>query len=259
MRSLAIVFSTEMFKIRKSTMIKIVALLFTIAPITAAFFTFILQDPDMAQNAGFISDKAHIVGEANAQSYIEIHAQMIAVGGIIVYGFITSWVFGREYIDRTIVDLLDLPYPRSIIVIGKFIAIFLTNLLITLFILIIGTILGLLIKVDGFSVSFMISQLPFLSTVAILTILLSAPVAFFASAGKGYLLPLGFVIIILIFSQIITAIGFGHYFPWSIPALYSGMTGDEFAFSSSSLLILVSTILAGIIGTLVWYSYADQQ
>src|SRR5699024_1603400 len=109
MNYLSTVFSIEMFKVRKSIVIRIVAILFTIAPLMAGFFTFILQDPEFAENAGLIGEKAQILGEANAISYIEIHGQIIAVGGIIVYGFVTSWIFGREYADNTIIDLLTLP------------------------------------------------------------------------------------------------------------------------------------------------------
>src|SRR5699024_1298166 len=46
--------------------------------------------------------------------YINLHAQMIAVGGIFVFGFVTSWIFGREYADKTVTDLLALPYSRAI-------------------------------------------------------------------------------------------------------------------------------------------------
>jgi ABC-2 type transport system permease protein len=35
-------------------------------------------------------------------------AQGIAIGGLFVFGFIMSWIFGREYTDRTMKDLLAL-------------------------------------------------------------------------------------------------------------------------------------------------------
>jgi ABC-2 type transport system permease protein len=44
--------------------------------------------------------------------------------------------------------------------------------------------------------------------------------------GKGYLSPLGFVALILVFAQLVAAAGYGSYFPWSVPAIFSGAAGD---------------------------------
>lgn len=257
-RAFLMMFSIEMFKVRRSHMIKIVALLFTIAPLSAAFFIFILQDPEFAQKAGLLGEKAQIIGKEDGFSYLQIHAQMIAVGGMIAYGFVTSWVFGREYVDQTVIELLCLPYPRSIFVIAKFSAAFVTNFLLTIYIITVGMIVGMLLQVKDLSLSLLLAQTPFLLTVTILTAALSFPVAFFASIGKGYLFPLGFVIVTLIFSQLITAIGFGHYFPWSIPALYSGMAGETITFNFINLSLLIVTVSLGFLSTLLWYLIADQ-
>src|SRR5699024_157305 len=67
--------------------------------------------------------------------------------------------------------------------------------------------------------------------VTIITILLSTPAAFFASYSGGYLAPLGFVVLTLVLSQIIAAVGFGAYFPLSIPALLCGVAADEMGHS----------------------------
>lgn len=251
------IFSVEMMKVRKAPVIWIVAAIFTIAPLMASFFTYILQDPQFAKNAGLLGDKAQIVGDATALSYVTIHAQMIAVGGIIVYGFVTSWIFGREYVDKTIIDLLVSPYSRSIIVTAKFLATFFTNIILTLYILVIGFVLGLLINVEGLSLSYFITKIPFLALITILTVIISTPIAFFATIGKGYLSPLGFVIIILIFSQIFAAIGFGQYFPWSIPALVSGIAGDIVQLNIQHILIIISTSVLGWFSTLLWWNFAD--
>src|SRR5699024_11810860 len=92
--------------------------------------------------------------------------------------------------------------------------------------------------------------------VTIITILLSTPAAFFASYSGGYLAPLGFVVLTLVLSQIIAAVGFGAYFPWSIPALLSGVAADELG--TSSLCIISITSLSGILATLYYWLFADQ-
>lgn len=101
------VLRVECLKVIKSKVIWLTAAAFTIAPLMAGFFMFVLKNPELAKNSGLLGTKAQIAGEATWPSYIELHAQMISVGGIFIFGFVTSWIFGREYADQTIKDLLS--------------------------------------------------------------------------------------------------------------------------------------------------------
>jgi len=47
------------------------------------------------------------------------------------------------------------------------------------------------------------------------------PIVFFASAGHGYLPPMGVAILAIALAQIVGVIGYGEYFPWAIPGVYS--------------------------------------
>ena len=85
------------------------------------------------------------------------------------------------------------------------------------------------------------------------------PIAFFATWGKGYLAPLGFVSLTVVIAQIITAIGYGSFFPWAVPALYSGAGGEYKAgLNELSYLILVLISLAGYFATISYWKFADQ-
>lgn len=252
------VLQAEGLKIRKSKVVWITVAAFTIAPLMAGFFMFVLKNPEFAESSGLVGAKAQIAGEANWPSYISLHAQMISVGGILIFGFITSWVFGREYADQTAKDLLALPYSRSVIVIAKFIAVFITNMLISAYIIAFGFIIGMFIGLPDWSSDIVLHGLYVLMIVTVLTIALSTPVAFFASYGGGYLAPLGFVILMLVISQLIAAAGFGEYFPWAIPALYSGVTEGVYALDWNGLLIILLTSVVGLFATLYWWLFADQ-
>lgn len=249
---------TEGLKIRKSKVIWVTMAAFTIAPLMAGFFMFVLKEPEFAKNAGLLGAKAQIAGETNWPSYLDLHAQIIAVGGILVFGFVTSWIFGREYTDRTITDLLALPFSRSVIVLSKFAAAFITNFILSVYVVSLGFVFGLIIGLPEWSVETVTHGLYTLLIVTILTIIISTPVAFFACYGRGYLAPLGFVIFVLVLSQIIAAAGFGEYFPWAIPALYSGVVAGDHLLNWTSLLILFITSLIGFFSTLWWWIFADQ-
>ncbi|MBK7811136.1 MAG: ABC transporter permease [Saprospiraceae bacterium] len=51
--------------------------------------------------------------EASWKSYIDLLTQAVGVGGVLAFGFVASWLFGREYPDGTAKDLLSLPTSRT--------------------------------------------------------------------------------------------------------------------------------------------------
>jgi hypothetical protein len=117
-------FEAEGLKARRSRMPLFTALAFSLAPLAGGFFMVILKDPEMARRLGMISAKAQIVaGSADWPTYLGVMAQATAIGGFILFSFIASWVFGREYADHTVKDLLALPTrrrhrPRQVAVVG---------------------------------------------------------------------------------------------------------------------------------------------
>ena len=248
----------ELLKIRKSKMIWITLVIFTIAPLMAGFFIFVLKNPELAKNSGLIGDKAQIFGVADWPAYLSMLAQIIAVGGILVFGFVTSWVFGREYADRTIKDLMTLPSHRIVIILAKFLAVFLTNFLLSVYVVLLGVIIGLLIQLPQFSYEIVVEGGFNLMVTTILTLTLSTLPAFFACYGKGYLAPIGFILFMVVLAQIIAAAGYGEFFPWAVPAIFSGMTGPGPSLGIGSFLLVYLTGIVGLAATVSWWMYADQ-
>jgi ABC-2 type transport system permease protein len=84
-------------------------------------------------------------------------------------------------------------------------------------------------------------------------------VALVASAGRGYLAPLGWAFLTLFLAQILAAIGWGAWFPWSVPALYSELAGPRSTqLGSQSYVVVGATCVVGLLGTFVWWRSADQ-
>ena len=87
-------------------------------------FMVILKDPAWARRHGLIATKAQLAaGTADWPTYWALLAQAVAVGGVVLFGLVAIWVFGREYSDRTATDLLALPTARSTIVGAKFVVV----------------------------------------------------------------------------------------------------------------------------------------
>jgi ABC-2 type transport system permease protein len=239
-----------------------------IFPITILFFSFItailalmlliLKNPELARNIGLLGAKAQLIGEANWSSYFAVIAQALAIGGLIGYGFIATWLFGREFADDTAKDLLALPVSRSLIILAKFIVMLLWTLLLFLIVIMVGLIAGTLVAIEGWSWLLFWRFFKQLAVSSLMAMASSTPVAFFASYGRGYLLPMGYVVFTVAFSQIAVVLGHGLYIPWAIPALYSGVAGVEQAhLGAPSFLLVFATAVIGILITVLWWRCAD--
>jgi ABC-2 type transport system permease protein len=245
----------EMLKARRSRMPLLTALGFALVPLAGGFFMVILKNPELARRAGLISAKAQIMaGVANWSTYLGLLAQATAVGGIMLFALIGSWVFGREYSDRTVKDLLALPTSRSAIVLAKFVVVALWSAALTVMICLVGLGVGTAVGLSPVSLQVLLRGGVTVAGAAGLTIALVTPIAFFASAGHGYLPPLGAAMLVLFLAQVLAIAGWGEFFPWSIPALYS----QGAALETVSYVIVIMTGLSGMATTFIWWTWADQ-
>lgn len=248
----------ECQKIRKSKVFIISIISILLLPLVCGLFMLIAMYPDLAQKSGVITQKAKVLSAADWPSYLGLFSQMISIGGIILFGFVTSWTFGREYSDGTAKDLLALPLPRGMVIAAKFISVAVWSIFLAATSLLLTTLLGFLISVPGFDFHMYLTNISLYVICTLMVIVLSAPIAFFACWGKGYLPPLGFLVFALFVGNITAAMGHGVYFPWSIPAIYSGAAGAT-TLPSASYIILFFTGLIGAISTFAWWRYADQK
>ena len=252
-------FWAEILKVRKSRMfgISILAALFMAGMI--GFLMFISKNPELAAKMGLMGTKSSIVKNVDWPSYLGLLVEMISALGLLGFGFIASWVFGREYSDRTVKDLLALPIPRSSIVVSKFLVIAIWSALLAFLLLVFSLVVGYMIGLSGWTGAIAIQNVYAYAVAAFLTILLCTPVAFFASYGRGYLPPIGFILLTLIMGQFIVALSIGQYFPWAVPGLYgvAASTGGTPP-GAVSYVILVLTSIVGLALTFAWWRYADQ-
>ena len=220
----------------------------------------IVKNPELATGLNLVKAKADIfVANADWQSFFNILFMVVGAGGIIIFGFVTSWVFGREYSDRTVKDILALPVSRNEIVISKFVAVTVWCLLLSGIIFLVGILSGLIVNLSGWSLRLLIFSLKTYFITTLMIILLSFVIGFIASVGKGYLSPLGFVIFMIMLAQFAGHLGWGTYFPWSIPVLYTGAAGAEqqAQLSYTSYIIVILTGISGFVGTMLWWQFSD--
>ena len=120
MNCLAQAFWTEFLKARRSPVPWAIAAGFSLAPLVAGLFMVILEDPQRARALGLIGEKAQLTaGVADWTTFWSLLAQAVAVGGGVLFSFLTAWIFGREFAQRTVRTLLAIPTPRWAIVVAK--------------------------------------------------------------------------------------------------------------------------------------------
>ncbi len=245
----------ETLKARRSRMPLLTALGFLAIALAGGFFMVIIQDPELARRVGLVSAKAQItMGTADWPNYLRFLGMATGAGGIVCFGIIGDWVFGREYSDHTAKDLLALPTSRSAIVLGKFVVIAVWSVMLVVILVVVGLATGAAVGLPPASLEFFVQSGAKIALTAGLTITLIPVIAFFASAGHGYLPAIGIMIAVMALTQVSSVIGYGEFFPWAIPMLYA--QGTEIG--PVSYVIVLLTGLIGIACTLLWWERADQ-
>jgi len=262
MKSFWAAFVAECMKLRRSKIVWISFLLFLFIPFMMGLMFFVQKHPEIADKLGIIGTKANMLrlGSTDWPAYLGFLTQGMAGIGLIGFGFVTSWIFGREYSDRTVKDILALPVSRSFIIFAKFTVIVIWCILLTFIYWAFGLIFGKLIDISGWSAEIIIQLTNTYIATSLFTVLLCSPVAFLASYSRGYLLPMAFVILTMILANFTGLVGLGPYFPWAIPGLLSVPAGTEgMGLGASSYIIIAGTSLLGLGGTLAWWHKADQK
>jgi ABC-2 type transport system permease protein len=249
----------ELLKVRRSRLPWVSVLAFTIVAGVGGLFMFILANPARARALGLLGAKSQLAGgTADWPTYFGFLGQAIAVGGTIVFGLIVTWVFGREFSDHTVKDLLALPTPRTTVVAAKFVVTGVWCLLLAGYTYVLGLAVGAVLGLPGWSAGTAVRGLGVLLATAAMTALLIAPFALAASVGRGYLAAVGVMFATVFTAQVIALLGYGPYFPWSVPALYSGVAGpDQPTPGLLGYLLVVAAGAAGVIATAAWWRNAD--
>jgi ABC-2 type transport system permease protein len=245
----------ETRKVLRSRVPLFTALGFLMMPLIGALLIFIYKDPQLARQLGLLGTKANlVVGSADWPGYLNLMVEFTALGGFFFFCLAISWTFGREFSDATVKDLLAVPVPRFHIILAKFIVAALWCVALIIETVTVGLVLGLIIRLPGGSPAVLLHGAGLLALTSLMSVILVLPFGFFASLGRGYLLPIGIAVLTMILANLSLTLGWGDYFPWAIPA----MLFQDVHPGLISYFLVVLTSLAGVAGTYLWWKFADQ-
>lgn len=251
---------TEALKARRSIVPWLAAAGFSLGPLVGGLFMVILKDPEHARELGLIGQKAQLAaGAADWPAHLALLGQVVAAAGFVLSSVVTAWVFGREFSDRTVRTLLALPTPRWAIVGAKLGVSAAWNVLATAWVLALGVGVGGLVGLPGFSVPLVVATARTVAVIVAINVGLQSVTALVASAGRGYLAPVGWTFLALALANLFAVLGGGRWFPWAVPGLVAGVAGPQGEVPGAASFALVAlTALAGLAATFAFWERADQ-
>jgi len=261
MKGFFIALYVECIKALKSRMLIGTFIFFTFIGIMLAFLMLVAKHPEIAGGSEILTAKASFISTPSWTVFFGLLLQMVLTIGALGPSIVAIWVFGREYSDRVIKDILVLPVSRLNLVLAKFVVVFFWSFLLLIILFIVSLISGFLIPLDGWNDELFSQKAWIFFKSSFLTILLFPVISFITCINRGYLLPVGFTILFLIATQFVFLgiPGISPYFPWAIPGLASGVAGTAAPKPEMiSFFILGVTSFLGVAGTAAWWRYADQ-
>ncbi len=251
---------TEFVKTRRSRVPWFLAVAFAMIPIVGGVFMLILKNPEQARALGLLGAKAQLAAvSADWPDFLRFMAEGIGVGGIVLFAFLTTWAFGREFADRTVRCILALPTPRWAIVAAKLLVVSGWCVAIAAWATALGFAVGAVVGLPGWSDGLALDTMGRIAIGVGIATALQTATAFVAGAGRGYLPAFGFVVAVMAIAQILRALGWAAWFPWAVPMLVV-VTGDP-SLEAPSLASVVVVVLAaggGLVASLTWWQRADQ-
>lgn len=180
--------------------------------------------------AGVASGNPELIGQAGAAAALDWDgllagaSQITAVVGILGFGIVLAWMFGREFTDGTITGLFALPISRSRIALAKLVvyAIWAASVSIALVVSVLA--LGLLSGYGSPGVETW-TALGRLCALGILSAGLAIPVALIATITRSLLAAVASTVALVVIAQVGALAGAGGWMPLAAPALWAMSDG----------------------------------
>lgn len=175
--------------------------------------------------------------------------QITAAAGLLAFGVVLSWMFGREFTEGTITGLFGLPVTRPTIALAKLVIYLLWTVVVAVLLTTatatVGAAFGL-----GLPDSAAWVGLARLLGLTLMTATLAIPAAWAASLGRGLLPGIATTIGLIAVAQIMVVAGTGGWFPFAAPALWSIMPAT--VTGAQLTLVAVVPIAFGVLTLSTW-------
>lgn len=252
------VLATEFIKLRRSKVTWGTLAGLSLGPLGLALFMWIVREPGRAAQLGLLGTKANLAGlEATWPAYSSYLTLLVGAGGMLLLSFIVAYVFGREYAEGTAKNMLALPAGRHWFVVAKLIVAAVWWAALVTAVVLEALLIGLALGLPGFSGAVVAAMLRNALLAAAISYLLVPVAAWITTAGRGYLPPLAFAIVMLGLGNLFSHTGWSVWFPWSVVFSLIGTVGKPEVLPTGSYVVLAATFVAGIAAAIAQVRFAD--
>lgn len=251
----------EFFKLKRARMPLWTVLVLCGYAVINSVFGVALTDPKVGQRLGasggaFSRAAAAGMYQANWTNFMRFNPQGIAGSwGLLVFGLVVAYVFGREYSEGTAKNMLTLPIRREWFVVAKMVVIALWVFGLAVLSVALQALCARLLDLPGFSWAIIRECLTQSLEVTLLVFLTLPVVAWFAVLGRGYLPPMGFTITMMLVGTGMAMSEYARWFPWNMPVVVIGASWLPIPTVSGlvpgSWAVAVATFVAGL-GLVIW-------
>jgi ABC-2 type transport system permease protein len=231
----------EMLKLKRSRMPLWTALIVLLFPIVSVTSTNVTVGTEHMSWAAFT----------------RLNPQLMASGyGVILFGLVAAYLFGREYGEGTVRQMLTLPMRREYSVAAKMVVLAAWVLALTLFSVAVQAGYAGALGLKGFSWALAATTLRESLLVSLLILGTLPFVALMAVIGRGYLAPMVFSALSAMAGLGLAEAGWSRWFPWSMPMAVTGVSMWP-PFPIESLVAgswaLIGGVFAAGVAALMWY------
>lgn len=199
--------------------------------------------------------------EPTWSNYLVMTPQMIAGGlALLLFAFVTAFLFGREFKERTAVQAFTVPVRREYLVLSKMVVLGVWMLALAVLALAIHTVDLALLGFQGFEWAPVAETLRDTALVTFMLYLTMPLFAWLAAWGRGYLRPMLGAIAILGIGNTLVVTDLSPYFPWNMPLHVVGASWMPIPPSTlvpGSWAVLSVVFVAGLTGTILYVDHAD--
>jgi ABC-2 type transport system permease protein len=152
-------------------------------------------------------------------------AQITSAGGLLGFGVVLAWMFGREFGDGTITALFALPVRRSTIALAKLLVYAMWAVVVSVCLAALLLLVGLIAGLGQVTAEAWVA-LARQAGLGIMTAAIAAPVAWVATLGRSVLAGVTIAIGLVVIAQVSVLAGAGGWMPLASPALWAISAGQ---------------------------------
>jgi ABC-2 type transport system permease protein len=245
----------ELLKARRAGVFRWGALVVAVGvpALSTAFFQLVR----LGGNSPSAAKAATMITDLSLAGLLATAGQVLSVAILMTAGIAASWGFGREFVDDAVPALFAIATPRSSVAGAKFVVLAGWALLTVVSTVTLTVTGGLLIGLDLDAAAVQMASR--VAAAGLLGAALAVPMALVSSWRRGYLPGIVALMVLVVVTQLVTAIGAGAWFPYAAPALWMGMGGATAARQVTVIQLLLPLPVAAlaVVATLSWWRRAE--